>query len=821
MNYLQTKSYRSPHPGLADLLQWAAVVDDGIVINKNGSLTAAWLYRGADAMSETDQQQEATSARLNKALAMLNNGWSINIDAVRRVASHYPSPDLSFFPDRVTRAIDEERRRYFEKLGDLYEGYFVLSLTWMPPLAAQRKLVELMFNDDSRKKLSAEESSQVVIEQFKKDITSFEQMMSLAVSMTRLKTWTDTEEDGRKIVFDDLMSWLNMCLTGESQPIRLPANPMYIDQLIGAQDFWTGVTPRLGNKFIQVVNIDGFPQETYPGILNTLAEQACEYRWSTRFIGVDQHEAIAKMDKYRKKWKQKIRGFMAQIMNTQNGQINQDALNMTADAEAGIAEIQSGLVAAGYYTSVVVLMDEDRIKVELAASQIKKAIAKLGFSSRIETINATEAFLGSLPGHTDENIRRPLIHTLNLSDLLPSSTIWAGEEICPCPFYPENSPPLMHCVTSGSTPFRLNLHNGDRGHTIIFGPPGSGKSVKLTTLESQLFRYPGMSLYCFDKGFSGYALTKAAGGLHFNVAGDGSTLAFCPLQYLGTVEDRAWAAEWIETILALNDVKINPVQRNAIVTALSSLHDNGGKTISEFVLQIQDNSIREAMKQYTIEGSMGHLLDAKEDGLSLSHFVTFEIEDLMNLGDKYALPVLLYLFRRIEKSLIGQPAAIVLDEAWMMLGHPAFRAKIREWLKVLRKANCAVIMATQSLSDAANSGILDVIVESCSTKIFLPNPFARDPDTAELYKRMGLNPRQIEIIATALPKRQYYIVSEGGRRLYELALGRLAMAFVAVSDKETISEIRQLESRFGESWVDEYLIRRNLRLADFINEREG
>jgi type IV secretion system protein VirB4 len=181
----------------------------------------------------------------------------------------------------------------------------------------------------------------------------------------------------------------------------------------------------------------------------------------------------------------------------------------------------------------------------------------------------------------------------------------------------------------------------------------------------------------------------------------------------------------------------------------------------------------------------------------------------------------LYLFRRIEKSLIGQPAAIVLDEAWMMLGHPAFRAKIREWLKVLRKANCAVIMATQSLSDAANSGILDVIVESCSTKIFLPNPFARDPDTAELYKRMGLNPRQIEIIATALPKRQYYIVSEGGRRLYELALGRLAMAFVAVSDKETISEIRQLESRFGESWVDEYLIRRNLRLADFINEREG
>jgi hypothetical protein len=118
---------------------------------------------------------------------------------------------------------------------------------------------------------------------------------------------------------------------------------------------------------------------------------------------------------------------------------------------------------------------------------------------------------------------------------------------------------------------------------------------------------------------------------------------------------------------------------------------------------IQDEAIREAIRQYTVDGTMGHLLDAEEDGLSLADFTTFEIEELMNLGEKYALPVLLYLFRRIERSLKGQPAVIILDEAWLMLGHPAFRAKIREWLKVLRKANCLVLMATQSLSDAANS----------------------------------------------------------------------------------------------------------------------
>jgi type IV secretion system protein VirB4 len=209
--------------------------------------------------------------------------------------------------------------------------------------------------------------------------------------------------------------------------------------------------------------------------------------------------------------------------------------------------------------------------------------------------------------------------------------------------------------------------------------------------------------------------------------------------------------------------------------------------------------------QYTVDGAMGHLLDAEQDGLSLSDFTVFEIEELMNLGEKYALPVLLYLFRRIERSLRGQPAAIILDEAWIMLGHPAFRAKIREWLKVLRKSNCLVLMATQSLSDAANSGILDVIVESTATKIFLPNVYARDEDTSVLYRRMGLNPRQIDILATAIPKRQYYYVSENGRRLFELALGPVALAFVGATDKESIATIKGLEARLGPRWVDEWL----------------
>src|SRR5258708_20290420 len=312
---------------------------------------------------------------------------------------------------------------------------------------------------------------------------------------------------------------------------------------------------------------------------------------------------------------------------------------------------------------------------------------------------------------------------------------------------------LMQCVTKGHTPFRLNLHVRDVGHTIMFGPTGAGKSTHLAILVAQLRRYRDISIFVFDKGMSLYPLTAAAGGAHYTIAGDDENLAFCPLQFLETPSDKAWALEWIEIILALNGKTITPGERNEIAGALESLSRSHGNSLTHFLSTVQVREVQEALKQYTVEGSFGHLLDAENDSLALSRFTVFEIEELMGLGEKYALPVLLYLFRRIERligSQQGRPSVIVLDEAWLMLGHTAFRAKIRECLKVMRKANCAVVMPTQSLSHAAGTAILEVIAESTATKIFLPNVFARDEGDdgfGQLYLRRGLNKRQLELIA--------------------------------------------------------------------------
>ena len=816
---LRLKKHQSTEAGLADLLNYAAVVDDGVIVGKNGSFMAAWLYKGSDNASATDVEREMNSFRINQALANMGSGWMVHVDAVRRPAPNYSHPSQSNFPDPVSAAIDEERRRTFEGLGNLYEGFFIITVTWFPPMLAERKFVELMFHDDSDKPNNKARTHHL-IDFFKKEVKNIESRMSSAVSMERLRGQKIMNEDGSTVTHDEFLQWLQFCVTGINHAVMLPTNPIYIDNLIGGKELYTGVTPKLGRKFIQVVAIEGFPLESSPGILTRLAELPVEYRWSNRFIFMDHHEAVSHLEKFRKKWKQKIRGFFDQVFNTNGGTVDEDAVSMVTDAASAIAETNSGMVAQGFYTSVVVLMDESRSVVETAALQLEKAINAMAFTARVETINTMDAFMGSLPGHGVENVRRPLINTMNLADLIPTSTIWTGENFAPNPLMPPNSPPLMHGLTSGNSPFRVNIDVRDLGHTIMFGPTRAGKSTHLAILAMSWRRYSNARLFTFDKGMSMYPSCKAAGGAHYVVAGAGEKLAFAPLSNLVTRSRRAWAMGWIDDLLALNGLKTTPEQRNLIaetIIEMGTVEENEGRpgTLSEFTAKVQDTDIRAALKDYTIDGLMGHLLDAEEDQLSISDFITFEIEHLMDLGDRYALPVLLYLFMRIQEALDGRPTLIILDEAWLMLGHDVFREKIREWLKTLAKKNCRVLMATQNLSDASQSGILDVIVESTATKIYLPNMYARDEAATALYLRMGLNLRQIEIIATAQQKRDYYLVSEKGRRLYSLALGPLALSFVGATGPDDIAIIKKLEEQHGDAWVHVWLHDRGLSLDNY------
>jgi type IV secretion system protein VirB4 len=343
-----------------------------------------------------------------------------------------------------------------------------------------------------------------------------------------------------------------------------------------------------------------------------------------------------------------------------------------------------------------------------------------------------------------------------------------------------------------------------------------GKSVLMAFLSVSFRRYPDATVFVFDKGMSFYALCKALGGDHYSIAGDGDTLAFCPLQYLDAPSDRAWALQWVELILQLNGCPVTPERQNQVARALNLMHDRGHRTLTQFSLLVQDQAIRQALAQYCGRGAaFGHVFDAEQDGLSaFGAYTVFEMQEVFSLDERFRLPILWYLFRRVEKALRGQPAAVFLDEASRALDNDFFRQRIEVWLREMRKANCAVGMATQSLGDAERSGILDVLNESTATKFFLPNPSAGEPAMADLYGRFGLNSQQIELIRGAAPKRDYYLVSEEGARLFDLALSPLALAFCGVSDKESIAEVKRLEALHGPDWVHAWLAAKGLSLRN-------
>jgi type IV secretion system protein VirB4 len=159
--------------------------------------------------------------------------------------------------------------------------------------------------------------------------------------------------------------------------------------------------------------------------------------------------------------------------------------------------------------------------------------------------------------------------------------------------------------------------------------------------------------------------------------------------------------------------------------------------------------------------------------------------------------VLAYLFHRLQRRLDGRPTLVLVDEGWLVLDDPGFGAQLREWLKTLRKKNASVVFATQSLADIESSAIAASIIESCPTRVFLPNDRAQEPQLAAAYARFGLNARQIELIATAQARRDYYCQSRVGNRLFELGLGEVALAFCAASSAGDQAAIRALLARTG------------------------
>ena len=786
---LNLAEYRRRPAVLADWLPWAGLVAPGVVLNKDGSFQRSARFRGPDLDSATESELVATCARLNNALRRFDSGWALFVEAERGVAAPYPR---STFPEGLSWLVDRERRAAYEAAGSHFESNYRLTILWLPPEDAKARAARVLLEAPTQRKVDWREHLAAFIGET-------ERFKGLLEGVMNEIAWLSDA---------DTLAYLHATVSTRAHPVAVPATPFHLDALLADEALTGGLAPTLGDAHLRCLSVRGFPTSTWPGLLDDLNRLGFAYRWMTRFLFLSKSDAQRELTRLRRQWFAKRKGVVTLLRETifqqESPLVDSDAANKSADADAALQELGGDEVAFGYFTATITVMDVDPTAADHKRRAIERTLQGRGLVTIAETLNSVDAWLSSLPGQVYANVRQPIVSTLNLAHLLPLSAVWAG----PNRNAHLNGPPLVVTRTDGATPFRLVTHVGDVGHTLVVGPTGVGKSVLLATLVLQFRRYPDSRVFVFDKGYSARATILGLNGEHYDLKRDVG-VAFQPLARIGDEGYRAWAAEWLANLLAHEGVEVTPEVKGSVWSALASLASapEEQRSLTGFSVLLQSNHLRQALQPYVLGGACGRLLDADHDRLGEAPVQAFEMEELMH-SRTAVLPVLSYLFKRLEERFDGPPVLLVLDEAWVFLDDPAFAGRIREWLKTLRKKNVSVVFATQSLADVQRSGIAPAIVESCASRIFLPNPQAIEPQLRTVYEGFGLNDRQITIISRAQPKRDYYYQSRQGNRLFDLGLGPIELAFAGTSTPEDQRAIDRVVAdasggEFAPAWLRE------------------
>ena len=805
--------FRRKKNSLRNVMIWGRLIEAelsngqpvSVMLNKDGSMQLSFAYHGPDLESSIDEELSIMTLRLHNDISSIKTNWCLYFEAQRRPSTAYSTEN--YFPDIVTRGIDEERRRLFSS-GRHYESRFYATVLWLPPSDSREKMKELVIEGREHKKVSGNETIKKFIEQVEKIYHAF---LELKISVNFLS-------------LDEVVTYYHSTVSDNDRKISFPQYPMLVDKFMYDAPLYGGLEPKSNNTHIRVITPLKFSQSTVFGFFNVLNQLDFSYRWVTRCYCMSKQDNISALESMRRQWYAKLQSVWSYLFHNNDPDHerynSEHVMNRMEEIKQANMMVQDDTFGFIYYTTAIVVMDEDQTMADEKAKIVQQTFSDLGLKAKIEDVNSLDAWFGCIPGMTGHNIRKFLISTGNFVHLMPLSDIWAGHTWNKH----LNAPPLLYTQTDGNTPFRLNLHVGQVGHTLLVGATGAGKSVHLNCIEAAFRKYRNSKVIIFDNGASAKVLTYGVGGMFYDLGNEKSSLSFQPLAKIDNQNERQWAQEWLCDFLEAENVEVTPEKKGIIRDALGTLAgmERKFRTISNFIDFLQSRDLKEAFYPLASSddkgnsGEYGAIFDSQEDTLEISSWQCFEMGKIMQ---KKAIigPVLMYIFHRIENKLKGfdgissdddGPTLIVLDECWMFFDNPLFASKIEDWLRTLRKYNAIVVFATQSLLDIVKSPLLDIVLGSCPSHIFLPDEGALETEKKKIYQRFRLNQRQIQILSASTPQKHYYYTSPEGSRLYDLALEYcpFTLAYVAVGKKD-LKLCDKIIAEYGQECFNEYWLK--------------
>ena len=797
--------YKTQGADFASICPYMIMIDEGIVLLKGGALACAYEFLAPDLASSSAAKINGIATMFNNAIIQLGKGWTVQFELQRSYSNTYPS---SPFSNLAGYLIERQREINFSYSKAHFENHYFLIFTYQLPAEAEMKGMSVFY----KKKSSAVSGTVKSKEMYVNEIRAFKLSCAKTVSvLSSVMPINPLDSDG---LFTLLHSSVSLDWTKRTLPKDYA---LFIDKALTDCDLENSMPLKLGDHYIPIITVKTFPSQTYPAMFDAINKAQCPLRWSTRFICFSREEAEKRIANAEKKFlgQRKSLGQLAAeaVSHTKIEHENKAAMAEEADAGAARVELYMSNIAFGDYLSNIMVFDQDLDKAEDYARYISGVISACGFSAKIETHNALQAFCAMMPGNIYADSRSLFCSTGNLSHVIPSTSIWAG--IQNNGFMNEisgNKRPLVVCGTEFGIPYFLNLNVKDVGHAWISGPTGSGKSTLLALIEAQFLKYPNSKVIIFDKDKSARNLTVSVGGNYIEPGKDETT--FAPLATLDTPEDIRWASDFIEILLAEQNIAITPAMRKVIYNTIKLLATKtSGRDLTSFAQYCQyqnpetgHNDIVDGIAPYILGGQFANLFDSSEEAhIPITDWTMIEMGSLMNMSAAAVAPALFYLFHECEKKFDGSPTLLVLDEAWTFLKNPIFAQKIVEWLKTLRKKHVFVVFATQETDDASRSAIASTIVSQCPTKIFLADEQAETKMIRESYRNFGLEDSEIHLLTQMVRKHDYFYKSPLGTRLFQLNLDALQLA-ILTNDNAVVDAVETAYGRnSGKVLVEEIL----------------
>ena len=728
-------SAKEAHAG--DRLPYARLVDEQTVLLRDGSLMSALQVPGL--LFETEDTDALNSHAITREV-MLRSNLDARFVLYHHVIRRRVAVELEAqFEDPLTAHID---RRWRSKLarGSLFVNDQFVTLV-RRPARGKAGLAERAGKLLSRRRDQLEADP--------RELRSLRAaLQALAASLGEYGAQPLGDYQGPAgATNNELLELLSALYNGEMRPVRRPDEATDIGRMLPYRRASFGLDAmelrgagglEAGRDFAAILSLKDYPDATSPGLLDGLLRLPFEMVVTESFAPQERQTARERMDLALRRLRS----------------ADEDAVAERAEMLSARDQLGTGATGFGDHHLTVLVRASDLARLDDAAASIAAALADTGAIAVREDTNLEPAFWGQFPGNEAFLVRRAMISTANMASFGSLHGFALGQATGN---HWGDAVALLE--TTSATPFFFNFHHGDLGNFSVIGPSGSGKTVVMNFLAAQAQKFSPRTIL-FDKDRGAELFIRGIGGRYDRIR-PGEPTGFNPLALPDDAGNRAFLRDWLAVLLKAE----GPEELAVIAGAVDAAYANepGLRRLRHFrellsgARRPQPGDLADRLTPWIDDGEHAWLFDNAADKLDLSaRVVGFDMTALLETP-RLRTPAMMYLFHRIEERLDGSPAMILIDEGWKALDDEVFAARIRDWLKTLRKRNALVGFATQSARDALDSRISAALVEQTATMIFMPNARARAEDYCDGF---GLTAHELSLIRSLPAHSRAFLVRQ-------------------------------------------------------------